>query len=190
MKRVLLVILSLIVLCTLSGCGKDKAVTVEPPENGWTHELLDKTIYINGINYDYPVKWGDLKKKYTYKVTSENPDGGYIFFHYKNANAFSGSLLYKNTVSDSSEMDFAIFINNESGSKIQREELVSVNGLRLNDTYDDMIEKLGEPDYAYEDQAYRFGENTYQYFIDGEAAVTIYFFASDRIEMIMLKWNK
>ncbi|MCM1330406.1 MAG: hypothetical protein NC253_13310 [Ruminococcus sp.] len=184
MKKILPLILSFMILCTLSACGKDEAVTVEPPESGWTRELLDKTIYINGVNYEYPAKWGDLKKRYT--IGDDNS----LMLFYKNKIAFLCSFIYEDSIDDNSEMDFVIFMNYEDeGSKIPSEELVSVNGLRLNDTYEDMTEKLGEPDDAYEDEAYRYGINTYEYFIDGETAVTIHFFASDRIEMITLKWN-
>lgn len=161
-----------------------EAETVTPPESGWTAEELNRVIAINGVNYDYPVTLGELSEKYTYDEEFMFVDNIGTFFYYNDIYAFGGGLEYNDSesVSNASKLVTATFTVLDDGSQIKSSDLVSVNGVRLGDTYKTMISQLGTPDIVNEDSSYKYNVN-------GKTALAIYFLGSDKIQAIQISWE-
>ncbi|WP_455527773.1 hypothetical protein [Huintestinicola sp.] len=161
-----------------------EAETVTPPESGWTAEELNRVIAINGVNYDYPVTLGELSEKYTYDEEFMFVDNIGTFFYYNDIYAFGGGLEYNDSesISNDSKLVTATFTVLDDGSQIKSSDLVSVNGVRLGDTYETMISQLGTPDTVNEDSSYKYNVN-------GKTALAIYFLGSDKIQAIQISWE-
>lgn len=161
-----------------------EAETVTSPESGWTAEELNRVITINGVNYDYPVTLGELSEKYTYDEEFMFVDNIGTFFYYNDIYAFGGGLEYNDSesVSNASKLVTATFTVLDDGSQIKSSDLVSVNGVRLGDTYKTMISQLGTPDIVNEDSSYKYNVN-------GKTALAIYFLGSDKIQAIQISWE-
>lgn len=161
-----------------------EAETVTPPESGWTAEELNRVIAINGVTYDYPVTLGELSEKYTYDEEFMFVDNIGTFFYYNDIYAFGGGLEYNDSesVSNASKLVTATFTVLDDGSQIKSSDLVSVNGVRLGDTYKTMISQLGTPDIVNEDSSYKYNVN-------GKTALAIYFLGSDKIQAIQISWE-
>ena len=162
----------------------NEAETVTPPESGWTAEELNRVIAINGVTYDYPVTLGELSEKYTYDEEFMFVDNIGTFFYYNDIYAFGGGLEYNDSesVSNASKLVTATFTVLDDGSQIKSSDLVSVNGVRLGDTYETMISQLGTPDIVNEDSSYKYNVN-------GKTALAIYFLGSDKIQAIQISWE-
>lgn len=161
-----------------------EAETVIPPESSWTAEELNRVIAINGVNYDYPVTLGELSEKYTYDEEFMFVDNIGTFFYYNDIYAFGGGLEYNDSesVSNASKLVTATFTVLDDESQIKSSDLVSVNGVRLGDTYETMISQLGTPDIINEDSSYKYNVN-------GKTALAIYFLGSDKIQAIQISWE-
>lgn len=161
-----------------------EAETVTPPESGWTAEELNRVIAINGVTYDYPVTLGELSEKYTYDEEFMFVDNIGTFFYYNDIYAFGGGLEYNDSesISNDSKLVTATFTVLDDGSQIKSSDLVSVNGVRLGDTYKTMISQLGTPDIVNEDSSYKYNVN-------GKTALAIYFLGSDKIQAIQISWE-
>ena len=161
-----------------------EAETVTPPESGWTAEELNRVIAINGVNYDYPVTLGELSEKYTYDKNFMFVDNAGTFFYYNDIYAFGGGLEYSDSesISNDSKLVTATFTVLDDESQIKSSDLVSVNGVRLGDTYETMISQLGTPDIVNEDSSYKYNVN-------GKTALAIYFFGNDEIQTIQIFWE-
>ena len=162
----------------------NEAETVTPPESGWTAEELNRVIAINGVTYDYPVTLGELSEKYTYDEEFMFVDNIGTFFYYNDIYAFGGGLEYNDSesVSNASKLVTATFTVLDDGSQIKSSDLVSVNGVRLGDTYETMISQLGTPDIVNEDSSYKYNVND-------KTALAIYFFGNDEIQTIQIFWE-
>lgn len=161
-----------------------EAETVTPPESGWTAEELNRVIAINGVTYDYPVTLGELSEKYTYDKNFMFVDNAGTFFYYNDIYAFGGGLEYSDaeSISNDSKLVTATFTVLDDESQIKSSDLVSVNGVRLGDTYETMISQLGTPDIINEDSSYKYNVN-------GKIALAIYFLGSDKIQAIQISWE-
>ena len=104
--------------------------TVEPPENGWTSEQLSEVIYINGVNYDYPISLKDLGKDFS-------ADESLIL--YKNQAAFGGSI------NDNEIYNSLSFSISGNYSELPNKSLININGMTLENDREDLLLKMGEP---------------------------------------------
>lgn len=103
--------------------------TIEPPENGWTAEELSDIIYINGVNYDYPISLKDLGKDFS-------SDESFIL--YKNQEAFGGS------VNDNGIYNSLSFSVSSNYSELPNQSLININGVTLESNKEDLLLKMGE----------------------------------------------
>ncbi len=191
-RKIFAVVAAVCIICGMSACEKNdvsnsqtdkpEIKTIELPKNGWTWEQLNEVIYINGINYDYLVTLETLLEKYSCDNEFVYTDKAGTVFYYNNVFAFGAGLEYEDTVNPNSKMISAIFSILDDESQIATEDLISINGLRLKDTYNDMIYKLGQPDISSENYSYK-------YIINENVAVGIYFFDSNEIQTIQVIWE-
>jgi len=66
LRRVMVLVVAVVIL-GLAGCGveeKTEMNTIEPPEDGWTLELLNQVVYLNGKHITFPLKLSDLGEEY------------------------------------------------------------------------------------------------------------------------------
>lgn len=159
--------------------------TIEPPEDGWTLEELNNVIKINGINYSFPVTLGTLAETYTYDNDYIYTDKAGTIFYYNNTYAFGAGLEYNDIedINNNSRIISAIFTILDDESQIKSSDLISVNGVKLGDTYENMINQLGEPDIVNENYSYK-------YVINNKIALAIYFFNSKEIQTIQISWEE
>lgn len=159
--------------------------TIEPPEDGWTLEELNNVIRINGINYSFPVTLGTLAETYTYDNDYIYTDKAGTIFYYNNTYAFGAGLEYNDVedINNNSKIISAIFTILDDESQIKSSDLISVNGVKLGDTYENMINQLGEPDIVNENYSYK-------YVINNKIALAIYFLNSKEIQTIQISWEE
>ena len=158
--------------------------TIEPPEDGWTYEQLNKVISINGITYDYPVTLGTLLETYTYDKNLMYIDNAGTFFYYKNTYAFGGGLEYNKSkiIDDNTKLVTATFTILDDESQLKNSDLISINGVKLGDSYEKMITKLGLPNIENENISYK-------YLINNKVSLAIYFLNTNEIQTIQISWE-
>ena len=99
--------------------------------------------------------------------------------------AFVAALDYaNNNIDNDSRLVSAIFTALDDESQIKSNELISINGVKIGDTYEKMIDQLGTPNIE--------SENNYscKYTIDNKIALAIYFFNSNEIQTIQVFWEE
>jgi SNF2 family DNA or RNA helicase len=123
--------------------------TIEPPEDGWTLELLNEVTYINGKDIDLPFCLNDLGDDFSFKEIKYYDDNtrAAAFLCYKDEEfirieTFSyGDDLDKN---DSIlYMQFSTIMNN---SDLSFDNFISVNGFNIYDSVNEMFSCLGKND--------------------------------------------
>ncbi len=143
--------------------------TIEPPENGWTSEQLNNFIYINGVNYSYPIKLSDLGKNFS-------ADDNMIL--YKNKSSFGGS------VTDDDIYTSLMFSISGNQSEIPDNMLININGVTLGTELQDLFLQLGKAEPETQDGLTRViynVENLTMIFIFDEGA---------KINIISISWKE
>ena len=126
--------------------------TIEPPADGWTPELLNQVMYLNGKPFSLPCTLKDLGEGYSFsKDVSDNNDGtgscdllynnekvSYIFF-----NNYSQS---KGATNDSiiTVMSFdrrTLIIDFKNGFDVKK---CSINGIFLGSTKEEVNRQMGD----------------------------------------------
>lgn len=110
--------------------------TIEPPEDGWTLEQLNNFIYINGVNYCYPIKLTDLGKNFS---AEDN------MILYKNKLSFGGS------VNDDNIYNSFMFSISGNQSEIPNNMLININGVTLGTELQDLFLMLGKTEFETQD---------------------------------------
>lgn len=162
MKYILLYLLSAAVLL-LCGCQNTDApedisekaqttyITAAAPADGWTWDDINRLIYINGTRITYPFSVAMLGSDYelgklgagNYYVGGLVYSGGKQLFsvryYIESVDDFAKLSVY----SDAAGIMFSSGINE---SDIPDEEICAVNGVTLGMSYEQLVEKMGEPD--------------------------------------------
>lgn len=143
--------------------------TIEPPEDGWTLEQLSNYIYINGVNYRYPIKLSDLGKNF-------NADDNMIL--YKNKLSFGGS------VNDDGIYTSLMFSISGNQSEMPDNMLININGVTLGTELQDLFLKLGKTELETQDSLTRVIYNVEN--------LTIIFILDEesKINIISISWRK
>jgi hypothetical protein len=148
--------------------------TIEPPEDGWTLELLNEVTYINGQDIDLPFCLDDLGEDFTAGDIQYSEDGanctGSIYYKGKKAMIF----LSQNVDGEFDSQDRIHYFNivildNESQLKIN--EFITINGVNSDSDVSEVIQKIGKH--------YKFTENlndTYSYPIVSDSKTLKFFF--------------
>lgn len=96
MKKIFAVLVAVCLILSTAGCRQDdvsteqdsienaEIKTIEPPENGWTLEELNKVLYLNGQQIQLPLMFSTLKNGYEIKEKE----------YYENSDRASGVLYY------------------------------------------------------------------------------------------------
>jgi len=132
--------------------------TIEPPEDGWTLELLNQVVYLNGKHITFPLKLSDLGEEYEFGESHKyapyyDSETGYLYK--KGAEYFDDFWIevYFNHIDDD------IIIYGFANTFLPK--YISINGLKIGDSVDDIEKRLG---MFYDDFPYN---NNYQYSVSG-----------------------
>ena len=143
--------------------------TIEPPENGWTSEQLNNFIYINGVNYSYPIKLSDLGKNFS-------ADDNMIL--YKNKSSFGGS------VTDDDIYTSLMFSISGNQSEIPDNMLININGVTLGTELQDLFLQLGKAEPETQD-----GLTRVIYNVENLTMICI-FDEEAKINIISISWKE
>jgi hypothetical protein len=146
-----------IVQSEADGIEPVKMKTIEPPEDGWTLDLLNEVVYLNGQHITFPFKLSDLDEDYDLRE-----DG---LVNYKNQNIFRVIIDENNFISS---LGFAETTNKSS---IPTNELIFINGLSLGEKAYDLFISMGSPDFELLDEKY----SAYVYYLNNDANANINF---------------
>ena len=148
--------------------------TIEPPEDGWTNELINQVLYIDDTPLTLPCTIKDLSDEYRYDYDSwdpsENKPFGVIDIYNGNKKMFNTQVTSADNVK---KINDKMFIDNVAVvaalDEFKYGELL-VNGCGLDSTESEVISLLGNPD------AFSETGRIYYYFYSGteDTAVKIY----------------
>lgn len=174
MKRKIFTLLlcSMILSGIVSGCGTDESTadtpsssssveetteasatqiaetgykTIQPPEGGWTLAELNKVLYINGKNTELPFTLNKLGSDFQlgedFEPDKETGETESLLKY--NDEIVGGITLVMDADSDPYNVPLTLFAIKPY--KITIESLLVINGVRINDSYDVLIKKMGQP---------------------------------------------
>jgi hypothetical protein len=120
--------------------------TVEPPEDGWTLELLNEVTYINGKDIDLPFCLNDLGDEFGYTdldyANDKTSCDGFITYNGKRAIPF----ISINIGEEFDYNDEITLINVRSGfnsSELDINNFLVINGVSLSSDFDECLIGLG-----------------------------------------------
>lgn len=131
MKRIIAAMLAAVML---TSCGTPDNEPVSAPEDGWTGEKLSKRFCISGEAIGFPCKLDDLKKQFALEDAAADGLEGYYFLESE------GEAV--GTVSDRDGNGKIESIHLLATDKI-RTSPISLNGVTLGSTKDEVEERLG-----------------------------------------------
>lgn len=120
--------------------------TIEPPEDGWTSELLNEVLYINGYNVGIPFTLKDIGWDKELIDVSYSEDlmnfSGYLIKDDSISAVVSGFTNDEGIYDENSQIYFIIvdihdFTNYKDDNK--NRNLINLNGIRLGDKIDEDI---------------------------------------------------
>jgi hypothetical protein len=176
LKKIIYILLSLMILFISTSCNNtavdtisetslqtesltEPAIeykTIEPPEDGWTLELLNEVTYINGKDIDLPFCLNDLGEDFSYGDLQYNYEDsrclGYVY--YKGEPAFH--FLSKNIGSEfdgEDEIQYFSLFDNENLSTLNLDSFIVINNFSFSSSHEDMITLLGK----YQDESITYG---------------------------------
>lgn len=123
--------------------------TIEPPEDGWTWEQLSDVTYINNQKIESDITCEFLEAMFTIDVLTyyEEMSTASAFLNFNDKYAFSVAFYYNapEKINKKSIVKNLVFSSKQNDSDISNKDLISINGIGLDSSYDDMILQLGSP---------------------------------------------
>jgi hypothetical protein len=166
-KKIIFILLSLAILFISTSCDKtaidtisDISVqteaeteplieykTIEPPEDGWTLELLNEVTYINGKDIDLPFCLNDLGEDFSYGDLQYNYEDsrclGYVYYKGEQAFRFL-SQNFGSEFDDNDEIQYFSLLSNHNLSSLNFDSFITINNYNFNSSYEEMINYLGK----------------------------------------------
>ena len=169
--------------------------TIEPPEDGWTLELLNQVVYFNNKPLHYYTTLGEFKELLGEDFTiGEFKYGNRAVAHgyFREEGRLFGigiNCSSLDEVSDDSIIsDYSFYEPEDFKPDFHIDTLFNINGLRIGEDYDKMITVLGNNFEKLEDiGVYRY------WFRDTQIiSITVYIGANekDKINRINIKWEE
>ena len=122
--------------------------TIPVPEEGWTAETLNKTIYINGKNVSFPFTIQDLGEGFEWHpeefvlYETKNIAGNLILY---NGQEFATAFVDATNKDKLAESKIKFLLNTAKGMN-----LLYINGVTIGSTAHQVIDALGEPTEVYD----------------------------------------
>jgi hypothetical protein len=155
--------------------------TIEPPEDGWTLELLNEVTYINGKDIDLPFCLNDLGDDFTFVESIAPNNGVHVgMIHYKGKQAFvvvssqAGDEFDRYDIIDEFELG-----SYDNLSSLDLSDFLIVNGVSLSSSMNDIYNKLGIDDYysikIQENDPNYYGKSLYYYIDNFDSSLSMFF---------------
>jgi hypothetical protein len=125
--------------------------TIEPPENGWTMDLLNEVIYINGKETQMPFNFSELGEDFTIPDLTVSEEakriGGRVY--YKNKSAFSIAGDYSGETPSLSDctVDTFLLLDEFNESKIASSEIITINGITIGSSLKNVKTQMGTSNF-------------------------------------------
>ncbi|MGN1106185.1 MAG: hypothetical protein ACI4RH_05995 [Huintestinicola sp.] len=145
-------VMILIVGAVLSGCASNDTSaagnykTIAPPENGWTDELINSVLYLDGKPFSMPVSVDELEG---YVWDKENEDEHYIDKDNSDKQVITSNLIdqkNKLLIASADQNGMVCQIGVHSDRKDYSYCDLVLNGISIGSTYDELVNALGQPD--------------------------------------------
>jgi hypothetical protein len=136
--------------------------TIEPPEDGWTLELLNEVTYINGQDIDLPFCVNDLGEDFSFGDVeySSVSDKTKINIYYKNEKACVCYISHLGKDFDEyDKITTFMLMTNKNESELDLSKFLVINGYNLSMDEDIAIKRLGSDytKYVNNDLTYEIG---------------------------------
>lgn len=145
-------VMILMVGSVLSGCASNDTSaagnykTIAPPENGWTDELINSVLYVDGKPFSMPVSVDGLEG---YVWDKENEDEHYIDKDNSDKQVITSNLINQNNkllIASADQNGMMCQIGVHSDRKDYSYCDLVLNGISIGSTYDELVNALGQPD--------------------------------------------
>jgi hypothetical protein len=208
-EKIIYILLSLMLILVLTSCSNstvetisestiqteaqtESAIeykTIDPPEDGWTLELLNEVTYINGKDIDLPFSLNDIGWKET-PYYSEYDEKFDTYFHVlsppdENDEKSIGPLFVSimafanedKTFDKNSEIYYLSVDAPIENEYKEAGEFLVINGIHIGDTKEEVFNKLGKPE---DDRyiAYDIGNN--------KNSISLIFSTNDILDSILI----
>lgn len=169
MKKLLSILITAAIACTLTACGNDgegqvseetvavaEMKTIEPPEDGWTLEQLNQVLYMNGQKIELPLMLSSLGEGYEIRDKRYNDESSL------DHDVVAGALYYKNQFvavtgfheyEDDYEFLTMIFSPSYCTAKQNPSEYIRINGFGMTDNNNKLKDSLGN-NYIFDSNIY------------------------------------
>ncbi len=137
---------------TETNSSEEYELTIEPPENGWTHEQLSEVTYLCGKPFSLPCKLEDLPNNFEIdKVKSRNEGTElhtYITVNGQDSNFYDARLLL-----DGKSLGLVHYFENETDKivfsidlhpDLYGRDILEINGINQNSSFLEIKQALGE----------------------------------------------
>ena len=156
--------------------------TINPPENGWTNETIEKVLYINGNQISFPFTLKELGSGFSYNEESlrVSPSIKGVFpvplINY-GTTIIGGTFDIPENQLEDAEIKCLIY------SYKNDEPLLFINGITIGSSYSELLDAFGEKDvYRLDsgDFVFKTDYDEYSFLIQGK----------ETIDRIMITWKE
>ena len=155
MKKLLAVLAAACLVFGMVGCQQNnvsteietvKMKTIEPPEDGWTHEQLREVMYLCGESFSLPCKLEDISDKFECGEL-KTVDDRYIIVNGEKTSYYEMSLMYNDELAGKAcyyddGNDKIVFLV-QIRSMVVKERLLVLNGIYQETGFKRTTEALG-----------------------------------------------
>lgn len=158
-KRLLLIVGTLIISLSLSGCKKfvetdvsettnsesiTEMKTIDLPADGWTLEQLNEVMFLNGKSFKLPCNIEDINSDFEIQNNYPYSSGENVFFDV----LYDGKFAFiVECVQEENETIINGILIPSLGyeADIEKSNLFCINGFKLTDSLSTLLKSLGEP---------------------------------------------
>jgi hypothetical protein len=121
--------------------------TIEPPEGGWTLELLSQVTYLNGKQVNLPFSVKDLGDEYSFnsRFFGEETNRSIGDLYYNDNACLELDFQIPNGLTYSDELNFynATYPSKFLDEDLRKTNLFVINGISIGSSFEDVVEAFG-----------------------------------------------
>jgi hypothetical protein len=164
--------------------------TIDPPEDGWTLELLNEVFYLNGEKTELPFTLDKLGDGFEVIIIEENINNQtfYADVYYNDKKTFMIAAQYDENLFDQdikdiskSKLSVMIVDTDINQTKLNLTEYIKINNIGIGSKYKDVIENLGT---GYSNAS----DNSIQYLINDLENSSVIFATDKNTKLVNSIW--